>query len=154
MVKCFKIQAPFSRRRPEFWGQVPRIESMGSNVSIHTNSTDTSTSNTAGAGLSCSDKATMPFYQAMHKEFCGKEPIQSLPAACEHTDISSLKWRVRWARRLHWDFAENFFAGTGRGWRICHNPPAAIAGWLAKHRFQTWLIYMQMDAGTPAREKK
>ncbi len=90
---------------------------MCSNVSIHTNSTDTSTSNTAGGkGLSCSDKATMPVLPAVGNISGIKFPVQSLPAACEHTGVSSLKWRVRWARRLHWQTVNNFspaLAGDG-----------------------------------------
>ena len=77
-------------------------------VLTHKNSSDTSTSNTGGKGLSCSDKATKPVYQAIHKLLEGVAPSQSLPAACELAGVFSLKWRVRWARRLHWKYAEKF----------------------------------------------
>lgn len=93
-------------------------------VSIHKNSSDTSTSNTGGKGLSCSDKATMPVYQAIHKLLEGVAPCQSLPAACELAGVYSLKLRVRWARRLHWKYAEKISpALAGDGENATTRPP-------------------------------
>ena len=67
---------------------------------------------------------TMSDLETEHKIFESKIPCQSLPAACELAGVYSLKLRVRWARRLHWKYAEKISpALAGDGENATTRPP-------------------------------